>query len=84
MALEVSRWEPHQALDGGETGLNSIQRLLDQAHGRLFSPGVILLEIESSVGPESLKAARESFPNADCQLHQDLAGHDRIIEILQP
>jgi release factor glutamine methyltransferase len=84
MALEVSRWEPHQALDGGETGLNSIQRLLDQAHDRLLSPGVILLEIESSVGEESLKAAKESFPNADCQLHQDLAGHDRIIEILQP
>jgi len=82
--LEVSRWEPRLALDGGETGLEIIRKLLVQARDRLASPGVILLEIEASLGKETLEAARTAFPGAPCHLYQDLSGRDRIIEIQQP
>ncbi|MEA3325772.1 MAG: peptide chain release factor N(5)-glutamine methyltransferase [Chloroflexota bacterium] len=82
--LNVAMWEPRLALDGGESGLVAIHNLLDQARYRLASPGVILLEIEASLGSACLAAAAAAFPKAQHQLHQDLAGRDRIIEIQQP
>lgn len=81
--LEVARWEPQLALDGGESGLNVIEKLLQQSRSRLASPGVILLEIESSLGEVTLAAAKDVFPKAHIQLIRDLAGHDRIVEIYQ-
>ena len=81
--LEISRWEPRLALDGGETGLEIIRQLLVQARDYLASPGVILLEIEASLGGETLEASKTAFPAAHCHLYQDLSGRDRIIEIMQ-
>jgi len=82
--LEVAKWEPRLALDGGETGLVTLRNFLDQARQRLASPGVILIEIEASLGSACLEAAEAAFPKAHHQLHQDLAGRDRIIEIQLP
>ncbi len=59
--LEVSRWEPHLALDGGETGLEAIRQLLVQARDKLAFPGVILLEIESSMGSEITECCQSGF-----------------------
>ncbi len=79
--LNVSRWEPRLALDGGESGLDVILKLLHQAQTRLSPGGSVLLEIESSLGENALKAACTVFPDAQTTCHKDLAGHDRIIEI---
>lgn len=79
--LPVSRWEPRLALDGGQSGLDVIQRLLHQARSRLAPNGVILLETEASLGAETLHIAQEAFPQAHHRLVPDLAGHDRIVEI---
>lgn len=79
--LDVSKSEPRLALDGGESGLDLIEALITQAQTRLSPKGVILLEIESSLGDAVLSIAKNAFPNANCQLFQDLAGHDRIVEI---
>lgn len=79
--LPVSKWEPRLALDGGEDGLEVINVLLQQAQSRLAPGGVFLLEIEASLGENALKAARAAFPTAKHILHQDLSGHDRLIEI---
>jgi len=81
--LSVTKSEPHLALDGGPVGFSFISPLLKQSQSRLAVPGVILLEIESSLGEQALELARESFPNAEIILHQDLAGHDRLVEIIQ-
>jgi release factor glutamine methyltransferase len=80
-ALPVSRWEPQLALDGGESGLEPIRRLLWQAQSRLSPTGVILLETDSALGAETLSAAQTAFPHAQVRLIQDLAGLDRIVEI---
>ena len=80
-SLPVADWEPHLALDGGESGLGLIQRLLMQAGVLLSSSGVILLETEASLGQATLNAASDAFPTARCQLIKDLAGNDRIVEI---
>ena len=82
-SLPVSRWEPRLALDGGVSGLDVIEKLLEQAQSRLSPTGVVLIEIESSLGAETLAIAQATFPNAQHRLIQDLAGHDRIVEIRQ-
>ncbi len=81
--LDVSRWEPRLALDGGENGLEPIETLLRQAQSRLAFPGMILLEIEANLGAKSLALAKVIFPRAKHTLHRDLAGRDRILEIRQ-
>lgn len=81
--LQVARWEPGEALDGGESGLEIISTLLHQSRERLAPKGVILLEIESSLGAAALSAAEAAFPKARARLIKDLAGRDRIIEILR-
>jgi release factor glutamine methyltransferase len=79
--LPVSAHEPILALAGGEDGLAVIRRFLADAPGHLVEDGLLLLEIESSQG-EAMKAmAEDSFPGAEVQLFQDLAGRDRMVEI---
>lgn len=80
--LAVARCEPRQALDGGPDGLALIRRLLAQAQACLAPEGLMLLEIETSQGQAALTLARAAFPAAQVSLHQDLAGHDRLVEIL--
>ena len=81
--LQVAQWEPRRALDGGESGLEVIVSLLQQARASLTPAGITLLEIEASLGPASLSVARSAFPQALIRLTTDLAGRDRILEILQ-
>ncbi len=80
-SLTVARHEPRLALDGGPGGLDMIRALLQQAQTRLMPKGIILLEIEASLGRTALEAVRTAFPQAEPILHQDLAGRDRLIEI---
>lgn len=80
-ALPVARYEPRLALDGGASGLAAINALLQQAQSRLSPTGILLLEIDASLGAQALAAARSAFPNAHHQLLQDLTGRDRLVEI---
>lgn len=74
-------FEPSLALDGGADGLRLISRLLDHLPLRLNCPGLVLLEIEASLGAETLELANVAFPNARVSLIQDLAGLDRLVRI---
>ncbi|MDP2995302.1 MAG: peptide chain release factor N(5)-glutamine methyltransferase [Anaerolineales bacterium] len=73
--------EPTLALDGGSDGLALIRRLLTEVPDRLFSRGLLLMEIEASEGPAVLSLASDAFPKARIHLHKDLAGHDRLLEV---
>ena len=79
--LLVAKSEPLLALDGGVDGLDFIRKLITQAQSRLAPNGAMLLEIEASLGNEALSIAKTTFPDANCKIYQDLAGHDRILEI---
>ena len=81
--LEVAHYEPRLALDGGLDGLKVIGDLLDQAQRLLTKPGVILLEIEAGIGENALILAKMTFPSSEITLHKDLAGRDRLVEIVQ-
>ena len=79
--LSIYGNEPTLALDGGTDGLDLYRRLLQLAPQWLAPNGKILLEIEATQGVKALGLAYDFFSNMKIQLHQDLAGHDRILEI---
>ena len=81
-ALDVYGREPTLALNGGEDGLDIVRRLLEIAPTWLAPNGMILLEIEASQGMSAVAQAYDAFENAEIHLHQDLAGHDRLVEIM--
>jgi release factor glutamine methyltransferase len=80
-SLPIYGREPTLALDGGTDGLGLVRRLLKIAPHWLAPDGLMLLEIEATRGADALKLAHELFPKADIQLHQDLTGQDRLLEI---
>ena len=80
--LPIFGREPTLALDGGTDGLDPIRRLLNIAPDWLAPNGMILLEIESTRGIQALNLACDMFSEASIHLHQDLAGQDRLLEIM--
>ena len=80
--LEVFGREPTLALDGGADGLNIVRQLLEIAPEWMAPNGMIMLEIEASQGMSAVSLAYDAFDKAEIHLHQDLAGHDRLIEIM--
>ena len=77
----IRNHEPRTALDGGADGLDFIRRLLSQASKHVKPDGWLLLEIGSTQGPAVSALARQAFPLAAVNLHRDLAGLTRVIEI---
>ncbi len=80
--LPIYKHEPSLALDGGEDGLDLYRRLLDSAPHWLAPNGMILLEIEATQGIKALNLAADKFSESSITLYQDLAGHDRLLEII--
>jgi len=78
---EIRVYEPRAALDGGPDGLDLIRRLLAMAGSYLRPGGVLLLEIGASQGAAVAALARQQYPQARVQIHQDLAGLDRLVLI---
>ena len=79
--LPIYGHEPTLALNGGADGLNLYRRLFNFAPDWLAPGGMMILEIEASQGAQVLSLAFDSFDKVKLQLHQDLAGHDRLLEI---
>ncbi len=79
----VRRHEPGGALDGGPDGLAVYRRLLAQAPAKLRPGGALLLEIGATQGAAVADLARRSFPKARIGVHQDLAGLDRVVTVLE-
>ncbi|MCY3917311.1 MAG: peptide chain release factor N(5)-glutamine methyltransferase [Chloroflexi bacterium] len=76
-ALEVSRFEPRLALDGGADGLDLIRRLLTQIPSVCSEGAWALLEIGAEQG-ESVAGLVRDCVGARCDILQDYAGLDRI------
>lgn len=76
-ALEVSRFEPRLALDGGADGLDLIRRLLTQIPSVCAEGAWALLEIGAEQGEAVANLVRDRV-GARCDIMQDYAGLDRI------
>ncbi len=81
LPIEIRRYEPRLALEGGEDGLAVVRRLVPQLLAHAGPGAVALLEISEEQGPAALTLAREALPRASVRLHQDLEGLDRALEI---
>ena len=79
--LPVYGREPTLALDGGEDGLDLFRKLMKVAPDWLAPNALLLLEIEATRGIQALSLAYDMFSEAEIHLHQDLTGHDRLLEI---
>jgi release factor glutamine methyltransferase len=80
--LPIFGREPTLALDGGADGLDAYRRLFKLAPDWLAPQGMMLIETEASLGVQALSLAYDSFSDIAIHLHQDLAGHDRLLEIM--
>lgn len=80
--LPVYGKEPTLALDGGLDGLEIYRRLFKLTPDWLAPRGMMLLEIESTLGVKALSLAFDSFSDVTIHLHQDLTGRDRLLEIM--
>jgi release factor glutamine methyltransferase len=77
----VKWYEPAVALRGGPSGLELVERLLQQARSRLAPGGALFLEIGWRQGAAAQRLAQEQFPRAHIELLADYAGHERILVI---
>jgi release factor glutamine methyltransferase len=80
--LPIFGREPILALDGGTDGLDIYRRLFKLLPNSIMPYGIILLETEATLGIQALSLAYDSFSDASIHLYQDLAGHDRLLEIM--
>ncbi|MGP1375516.1 MAG: peptide chain release factor N(5)-glutamine methyltransferase [Almyronema sp.] len=76
---EVSRHEPHLALDGGEDGLHCIRHLAATAPLYLQAGGLWLIEMMSGQGPAVLATLAAEQVYRLPQVHPDLTGTDRFV-----
>jgi release factor glutamine methyltransferase len=78
LAVGVRDFEPHAALDGGPTGLETVTEIVGRASRYLKAGGQLILEI----GAPQEAAVRALFDGADYELLptiRDYAGHARVI-----
>jgi release factor glutamine methyltransferase len=80
-SLEVTKFEPSIALDGGSGGLELILRLLSQLPSSLNQGGLALLEIDISQAQVVIKEATKFIPSAKITVLNDLANLPRLLKI---
>ncbi len=79
IAPDVRAYEPRLALDGGPNGTAVYRRLLATVPAALRPHGALLLEIGAWQGHTVAELVRAALPDAEVQVHQDLAGRDRVV-----
>ncbi|MCP4536387.1 MAG: peptide chain release factor N(5)-glutamine methyltransferase [Chloroflexi bacterium] len=82
LPTSVRNHEPRLALDGGPNGLDIVRQLLTQAPAVLNPGGGLLIEIGADQAEAASHLARTFFPRATVRVHPDLAGRDRVLEVL--
>lgn len=79
--LEVAKYEPLVALDGGQDGLKIYRRIIPQAKDFLNDNGTLLMEI----GYDQAKAIRQLLEQnqySDIEIGKDLSGFDRVVKAI--
>lgn len=78
LQVEVARFEPRLALDGGVDGLDLVRRLAAQAPDRLKPGGVLALEIGLGQADRTAAILRE-YEFEEIEKHEDLTGIERVV-----
>lgn len=77
---EVKDFEPKMALDGGESGLEIVKKILEEAPEYLTENGKIFMEIGDDQGQSCLELAQKTAKWKDFSIIKDLQGKDRIFK----
>ena len=80
-SLAVSKYEPHEALDGGSDGLRLITKLIDHLPEHVLPNGCAILEIQYNQHNTIRDTASRRFPGASISIIKDLASIDRFVKI---
>ncbi len=75
---EVRDHEPHIALDGGESGLASIEALAQGVHEHMAPGGKLLLEIGDTQAEAVMMLLKEAGLETD-EIRPDIAGKERFV-----
>ena len=79
LAVEVQN-EPLIALDGGHTGLEIIERIIESAPDYLIKNGALLMETAGAHQTEKIAALLEKRGFTKINTYKDLSGQERVIE----
>jgi len=81
---EIYMYEPLDALDGGENGIDLIRALLEQSPDKLAAGGALFLEIGEGQEQRLMPVVTRLLRNAEIRLIKDLAGINRCMKIIMP
>ena len=88
---EIRLYEPREALDGGDDGLDTVARLLaplgaglDTAPPHLNPGGSLLLELDPRQMERAARLALRAFPQATTRSVLDLAGRRSVLVVSLP
>ncbi|XOF34721.1 MAG: peptide chain release factor N(5)-glutamine methyltransferase [Candidatus Electrothrix sp. YB6] len=80
LAPEVRDWEPHLALSGGSSGLDTIRRICRSA-GQLLRPGGwLFMEIGADIGRETEQVFLQAGEYEQVKVVPDWAGRPRVLQ----
>jgi release factor glutamine methyltransferase len=77
---EVREWEPEQALSGGETGMDVINRICFEAFHHLKPGGWLFMEIGADIGGQVEYVFTASERYEQVMVVQDWAGRPRVLQ----
>jgi release factor glutamine methyltransferase len=83
LAPDVRDYEPHTALDAGETGTDVIAPLIAQAATRLKPGGTLLIEISPMIAAAVEQLVREQPALELGPIVKDLASHARVVQAMK-
>ncbi|MDL1968293.1 MAG: peptide chain release factor N(5)-glutamine methyltransferase [Deltaproteobacteria bacterium] len=80
---EIYRYEPFGALDGGKAGLDSIKKIIFEAHAFLVQKGILLLEIGHDQKDQIKKIIDDCGNYEDVVFKKDYSAHYRMVCMLK-
>jgi release factor glutamine methyltransferase len=81
LQLEISRYEPISALDGGEDGLSCLRHIINTAHFYLRRQGTLLLEIGHDQKNDVRRIIDQCAKYENIVYTKDYIGYDRVVQI---
>jgi release factor glutamine methyltransferase len=77
LSPEVKDWEPYEALDGGEDGLNFIRAILKEAPPHLSTGGLLIMELALGQG-RSVSGLAKKAGFGKISIKKDYSGYERV------
>lgn len=81
LSPEITDFEPRVAIDGGQSGLDQIRQLLEQAKEKINPRGCLLLEIGQKQETAVVSLINRYLPKASPDFISDLSGIKRVVKI---